>query len=417
MLRSSKYCFFVFGFMAIILLVNGCENDYPDSLWDPNYKTKPDPQISNVEPEQNAFAGIDEITIIGQNFASVMDENQVYFDGILAQILSSSATELIVKAPNVVSDSILVQVSVQGAVLFGEYFPYPLLSALYIVGDFDKNDDAYAIEYNPADSSLYVSLLQDNKGGKNKIVRISPDNERHDYSKSLLDKASGMKFSPDGSIFYANAINVLCRIPPGGENPATAGQIHSILTDAVYDLDLDENSNIFAAGSGSVIYRIKSDDGSNVLTAATYESVNFKAVRVYDGYVYVAGKYSGTDPMIPAQAIWRNQITSADGDLGLNELYYDWATGPYSTSTITTLTFSSDGDAYIGSTGKEVIVILEPDGTIEPLYPGVLLPESYYLTWGDGIFLYANRRSSVPEDKAILMINVLEEGAPYYGRQ
>jgi hypothetical protein len=416
MLKLSKFYFMMIGIIAVILLVYSCENDYPPSLWDPNYSVKPDPQITNVEPEQNAFAGIDEITITGQNFSTVIEENLVNFDGVSAQIISASATELVVKAPNVVSDSILIQVSVRGAVLFGEYFPYPLQSAFYTVGDFDQNDDAYAIEYNPSDSSLYVSLVQDNTGAKNKIVRITPDNERHDYSKTLLDKASAMKFGPDGSLFYANVLNVLCRIPPGGEDPATAGQIFAILPGAIFDLDFDANYNLLCAGSGGAIYRVKSDDGANILTAASYESVNIRALRVYDGYVYVAGKYTGTEPGVPQQAIWRNQITSTDGELGPSEVYYNWAEGMYPSSDIRTITFSSDGDAYIGTSGSEVIVILHPDGTTEPLYPGVLSPQTYYLTWGDGIFLYVNRRSAAAEDRAILMINVLENGAPYYGR-
>jgi hypothetical protein len=416
MLRISKIYLIMFGLLSALLLINACENDYPESIWDPNYKSKPDPQISNVEPEENAFAGIDDITITGLNFSTVIEENLVYFDGVIAPLVSATATELVVKAPNVVSDSILVQVSVQGAVLFAEYFPYPLLSAIEIVGDFDKNDDAFGIEYNPSDSSLYVSLFQDNKGLKNVIVRISPDNERHTYSRTLLDKASAMKFGPDGSIFYANALNVLCRIPPGGEDPATAGQIFAILPDAVYDLDFDALGNILTAGSGGDIYRINSTDGSNT-TAASYESVNIRALRVYDGYVYVAGKYSGTEPTIPAQAIWRNQINPADGELGPSEVYYDWEAGPYSNSDMTALTFSNNGSAYIGTNGLEVIVVLDPDGSSEPLYEGVLNPSTYYLTWSDDIFLYTNRRSFSAEDRAILKINVLEEGAPYYGRQ
>ena len=59
MLRISKNYMLVIGLVAAFLLINGCENDYPESIWDPNYKSKPDPQISNVEPEENAFAGIE----------------------------------------------------------------------------------------------------------------------------------------------------------------------------------------------------------------------------------------------------------------------------------------------------------------------------------------------------------------------
>ena len=417
MSRKTMWSCLISGLFIFTIVFNSCENEYPPSIWDPNYSRNPDPVITTVLPAQDAFAGIDEITISGQNFSSVLEENLVYFDGVLSENISATPEQLVVKAPNLVSDSILIQIAVRGAVEFAEFKPYSLQSAILIVGDFNENDDAYAIEYNPADTSLYVSLIQDNKGGKNKIVRISADNERHDYSKTLLDKASAMRFGPDGSLFYLNALNVLCRVPPGGEDPATAAQIFAILPDAAYDLDLDGDNNIYCAGSGSDIYRIKSDDGGNILTAATYESVNIRAVRVYDGYVYVAGKYSGTDPTVPAQGIWRNEITSADGELGDNEVYYDWADAGYPNSEINTLTFSLDGNAYIGTNGEEVIVVLEPGGTIAPLYPGVLSPRTYYLTWSDDIFLYSNRRGLTAEEREILKINVLEEGAPYYGRQ
>ena len=417
MLKLSKIYLIVVSIIAAFFLINGCENDYPESLWDPNYSRKPDPEITSIQPAQNAFAGIDELTISGSNFSTVIEENLVNFNGVSAELLSATATQLVVKAPNVVSDSILVQVSVRGAVLFGEYFPYQLQAAFTIVGDFDKNDDAYAIEYNPSDTSLYVSLFIDKNGISNIITRISADNERHDYSRTLLDKASAMRFGPDGYLFYVNALGVLCRIPPGGEFPATANQIFAILPGAAFDLDFDSNNNIYCGGSGKAIYRVKSDDGSNITTAATYDLINIRAVRVYDGYLYVVGRYTGDDPQIPAQAIWRNEIISADGELGPNELYYDWTAGPYLESDINTITFSSDGNAYIGTDGSEVIVILEPNGNIEPLYPGVLSRQTYYLTWGEGTFLYANRRGSTPEESAILKINVLKEGAPYYGRQ
>jgi hypothetical protein len=416
MSRKTNWSYLIVGFFIFAVLFNSCENEYPPSIWDPNYSSKPDPVITSIEPVQNAFAGIDEITISGENFSSVMEENLVYFDGVLTENISASPEQLVVKAPNMVSDSILIQIAVRGAISFAEYKPYSLQSAISIVGDFTANDDAYAIEYSPLDTSLYVSLLKDNQGERNKIIRIDANNERHDYSKTLLDKASAMRLGPDGSIFYLNRQNVLCRVPPGGEDPATIAQLFTLLPDGAVDLDLDPDNNIFCAGPAGDIYRVKVDDASNVITAATYESFDIRALRVYDGYVYVAGDYSGDDPAVPTKAIWKNEILSTDGDLGENELVYDWSAGPYANSSITTLTFSAGGAAYIGITGAEVIVILDTDGSVEPLYPGVLEPSTYYLTWSDGIYLYCNRRGSAAEDNAILKINVLEEGAPYYGR-
>ena len=54
------------------LIVASCEDpNYPDSVWDENDTGNATPSISSVEPASGAFAGIDTITITGQNFSAV----------------------------------------------------------------------------------------------------------------------------------------------------------------------------------------------------------------------------------------------------------------------------------------------------------------------------------------------------------
>jgi len=132
---------------------------------------------------------------------------------------------------------------------------------------------------------------------------------------------------------------------------------------------------------------------------------------VFSGYVYVGGKAASGE-----EAVWRNQILPGEA-LGPKEKVFDWSGRISTTAGILSLTFAKDGDMYIGTDGADAILVVHPDGSSEPLYPGVLEPQSYALSWGNGQFLYANRRSDLPEKRRILRIKMRKEGAPYYGRR
>lgn len=376
----------------------GCEKEYP-SIWDPEYESKPTPVITSVEPVDGAFAVIGEVTIKGENFSAVREENHVYFNGIKATNLSAIDTELVVLAPNVAGDSLTINLRVDGAILLAEYYPYKLKLAAIEYGGFGDYDDAYGIACD-TDENLYVSLA-----GK-KIAKITPDGEQHDYATSSFDKASAMKVGPGGYLYYVNILNYMFRVLPGGGTD----ELFAVLPGGIYDLDFGPSGNIYCGGSGNAIYRVKPDGSSEV--AADYAGVGIKAVRVFNGYVYVGGKDDTGQ-----QYIWRNQIISAD-ELGLKEVYFDWSNEIDPVYEVLSITFAADGDMYVGTNAPEVIIIVHPDKTYEPLYPGALEPTSYALCWGNGTYLYVNRRSDDITKKRIIRIDMQDkEGAPYYGRQ
>jgi hypothetical protein len=373
------------------------------SVFDEDPTVKPDPLITGIEPPNSALAGIGQITINGSNFSPRIEENAVFFGLNPATIVSASETQLLVQSPNIPDDSLEVKVSVLGALLFSNIMYYTLDSAVEEIGGFIDFDNAYGIAIDK-DDNIFVSLVG------NKIVKITPDNENEteDYATTTVDKASAMKFGPDGYLYYVNILRFMLRVPPGGG----ADEVFAVLPGNVFDLDFDPFGNIYAGGGGNAIYRVKNDASSTV--AADYASIVIRTVRVYDGYLYVGGRDENTGQHL----IWRNQIISAD-ELGPKELHFDWNNEIGPGAQVLAITFAADGDMYVGTNTPDAIVTIHPDKTHEPLYPGVLEPDSYAFSWGNGEHLYVNRRNdiSTASTKRVLKIFMQKEGAPYYGRQ
>ena len=140
---------------------------------------------------------------------------------------------------------------------------------------------------------------------------------------------------------------------------------------------------------------------------------------MFDGYVFISAEYTGDDSTEVFRGIWRYQILDAAGNLGEGELYFDWSAhagedGP----AVLSMTFSEDGDLYLGMDKDQAITILHPDKTTDFLYPEILKPPSSYLCWGEDKYLYINRHDeSDPDNRRIIRVSLAVRGAPYYGRQ
>jgi hypothetical protein len=58
-------------------------------------------------------------------------------------------------------------------------------------------------------------------------------------------------------------------------------------------------------------------------------------------------------------------------------------------------------------------MVVHPDGSFEPLYPGVIEPTSYAMAWGPGQYLYVNRRNELdPAKKRMIKLFMQKFGAP-----
>lgn len=395
------YLFFTFLFFT------SCENkNYPEDIWDPNSESEPTPTISRVSPADSAYSGVGEITIYGTNFSADSTKNHVFFNSSKADIISASDTAITVNPPALLADSIVIKVSVQGAYLFAEFTPYKLYSAIMNYGNYDPIDDKMWGITIDSDENVYVGKESFPEG---KIDKLTPPNG--DVTSNVLtlalSKPVSIRKGTDGYIYYLDGITpYIVR-----NNISSGGVSYASLPGAAIDLDFDENGNLYCGGNGKEIYRVSSSFA--VSTVAAYDDINIKALRVYNGFLYVAGTYTGQDTTIAIVGVWKNEILSSSGTLGEKELVLDWASTVGSSTNILAITFDEDGIMYIAPDFGDAVTMIKTDGSIEALYPKILSSPIHKLCWGTGEYLYFNYQG---DDKGIYRLSMGKNGAPRYGR-
>ena len=422
----KNYFKIFWALLSLTLILNmSCENKYPDSIFNYDYTTKPTPVITVVEPQTGSFTGIGVITITGNNFSNIPAENHVYFSGNEGTTLTASETELTIKVPAMAiskseGDSVVIKLRVDGAYAYAtfgtlDYYPYKLQKAAlqYVSVDTIAHDLAgLAVD-------LQERVYLFNRLGEGVIRIAHPDSDVYDYgtASSGPSRATGMKIGPGGYLYILKGNSNVLRIPPGGGSAETFVSANS----RINDLDFDQDLNLFAAGDGGAIECIKQD--ASTFTAADYTDYDIDALRVFNGYVYVYAEYGGSSPDSVKAGIWRNPITSANGELGAKELVFDWGehagdSGP----SVLCFTILLDGRIMIGQSDDDALVLLDPvTGQVEPFYSEILEPPFIYMSWGNGTvgnYLNVNRYSGFKSERQILRISLDPslQGAPYYGR-
>ena len=401
--RSMVFALALMGFMAL-----SCEIvEPPVPIWPPDDNLKiTDPVILSVDPAGGALSGIGDIVITGTGFSSSNDSNLVAVGGAQSIVLSSTSTLITISTPVVTGDSLDITVAVIGAELLAVHTAYKMEDAVEPFGGFGEFDDVYGMAVD-LDENLYVSL----NPLERRIVKVAPDGEKSDYGTTPFPKADAMKMGPAGVLYLAARRKPLYSMAAGGGSATVFARIG----ENAHDLDFDANGNIYAGGKNAKLFRVTPD--RVVSEVAQYPAlVEITAIRVFDGYVYIAGIYTGTDTAAIQEGIWRNEIVGADS-IGPTELVHDWRkavgeTGPK----LVAITFAADGSLYIGANRENSIYELLPpyDSTPEPFYAKVLSPPGSVLIWGNGPFLFVNRRADEAEEREILKVNMAREGAPYY---
>jgi hypothetical protein len=203
----------------------------------------------------------------------------------------------------------------------------------------------------------------------------------------------------------ATGRNIIFRIPPAGG--ASAIWLSGGGLGQLSDLDFDANGNIWAAGANGNIYRV-----SPAKVVKSFPLVaTLRAVRVYNNAVYVGG----LDRLDSLEKVWKFPVIGTDS-LDAGQEYFN-LTSVYGTNSygVYAMTFSADGDLYIGTNAAEGIRLVHPGKTSEAYYPGVIKGATVALAWGKGVELFQSR-SSVPGPASAVKLNAQKNGAPYYGR-
>ena len=394
--------------ILLSLIIVSCEDpNYPDSVWDEDDAGNATPSISSVEPASGAFAGIDTITITGQNFSDTESKNLVYFNSMLGTVIDASTTSMEVVTPNLVSDSVQIRVAVEGAFVFADYGNlYSLTAAVLDYGPFDQFTDIYSLDLD-REENLIVSM----DGSPNaEFWIVDTDQDSAVWSGSLA-KGSGMKLGPTGSVYFVNYQRYVYKDEQG--TPKENTEIFKRLNGNATDLDFDSNGNLYAGGTGSTIDVVDiNDDGgltSGVTEAKNLDTLDVISLRVFNNFVYVL-----TTTITSSQAIYKLPILDDSGSLGDLEFVFDWSAYSNSESTALCFTLSETGDIFVGSDSETEPLTYITDGSGSGFYSSILTAPISYMAWGNFQYLYLINRTD--ETKRVQKVDTRMNGADYYGR-
>jgi len=395
-------------FLGFFIFFFSCEEpDAPDSIWDGNDQGGATPIVSGVEPSQGAFAGIDTIMITGQHFSPDVSENLVYFNGMLGNVVSATSSLISVVPPNLVSDSVQINVAVQGAFVFGKYENlYSLKAAVVEYGPFDQFTDIYSLDLDTQEN-LIVSL---NATPDAQFWVVDTDQDSAVWSSSLA-KASGMKMGPTGSIYFVNYQRFLYRDEQGTAKENT--EIFKRLNGNATDLDFDENGNLFLGGTGSTIdlVDIYNDGGltDGVSEAKNLDTLDIISLKVYNNFLYVL-----TTTVTSDQSIYKMPILDDSGALGDLELVFDWSDYTNKEAFALCFALSEAGDILVGSDWASQPLTIIQNGLATGFYSSILTAPIVYMAWGNENYLYVINKTD--ETNRVQKIDTRMAGADYFGR-
>ncbi|HPN39515.1 MAG TPA: IPT/TIG domain-containing protein [Melioribacteraceae bacterium] len=395
------------------MLFTGCENDTTPSLYDPAKPKGSTPEITSLSPAGSALAGVSEITITGNNFSTVKEENIVYFNGSIATVLDAKPTQLVVKAPNLILDDISVKVAVYKVSDFSNTVKYNLKAAVEQVFDFKDFEVPNGLTTDEQ-GNIYMSFtFQGGTGGTKKLTPTGTLTEWAQRGSETFHTALKWR---NGKIYAARRQKVLFEITAGAK-PVTYVSSNTALGN-IYDFDFDPDGNIWSGGdntgNNAGVYRIKSADKS--IKTFAFDG-NIKSIRIFKEnnvnlYVYVAATKDNEEAIFRAKIISADSLTAFEKVFSLTEKYGT----DFPAVSALAVTFALDGDMIIGTNMTDPVVVVHPNGNYETLYPGLLGPNALLFAWGPDNNLYYTREKVGTKAQVVLRVDMQKPGAPYYGR-
>lgn len=380
------------------VLVTGCETTPTDSIWDPDREALPTPTIDTVDPAEYWLAGVDEITITGSNFSSDPDDNLVYFDAQRASVVSASPNELVVRSPNYIAENAVLRVTVIGAREYSNELSYRLDPAVASQAGLGATEEAVAFTYH--EGTLYASTTS---GGIPSGVQALDIEARsaEQYAAPRAWRYTDLAYDDNtGDLYMARGTTpIIYRVPPGGGNDEVwllRGGLGAVAT-----VTVDDAGHIWAAGNNDEIYRVTQ---AQEVTPFPFDA-NVRAMVYANDALYLAAESGDVD------GAWRIPL-SATSEAGTPELLLDL--GSEIGGSARAIEVASDGTVFVGTTAAEGIVQINPDGSWEPLHPGLLSPAIIALSYGEpseryeGNILYA-LQEPVEGDNSILRLESLKQ--------
>ena len=394
---------------TLLALTIGCGEEPPPSLYTDVYTPGPTPVLTSIQPT-SGLAALVEMTLTGQNFIADPAKNIVFFNATPGTILQASTTQLVVRAPLVPGDSVLVRVSAYKSDEFSNSLTVSLEAPVKDFSSF-ASELPWATAVDAA-GNLYVSI-QGSDGSARGIDRIDSTGTRTPFATmpatSPIKRFTGMKVGSGGDLYAVSPANAVWRVPAAG---GVAAPWTAVSGSTLADLDFDPSGNLWTGGTISRrLYRVRPDRNVKPFPL----DMDMRSIRYFSGYLYLGGK-SYPDS---TERVKRVQVISADS-IGPVEEVLDLTASGFAGAFVFAINVDVDGNLYVGTNLTDPILRVPPGGgSAQIFYQGLIKPSTSLLTWGNGTLLYATISTTTGTDVSptkIVSINTLKRGAPYWGR-
>ncbi|MCX7798302.1 MAG: IPT/TIG domain-containing protein [Melioribacter sp.] len=385
--------------IAVKFLI-GCKYDVAEPMWDKEFNGAPIPNITQVIPDR-ASPGVNTITIKGENLE--VNGTTVYFDNIIAEMISVSPTEIVVRRPNLVTEGCYIKVVPNQALVVAKHGPYKIDKVIERYGSFLENLSLSAIAVDK-NENIYVI-----ETASRSIVKVTPNG-----AKSIVGKASraptDAKFGPNGKLYLCgnNRSIDMIDVNTGEVKDWTrlpAGK-------AVKFGDFDQNGYFYTGGTRTDLVIVAPN--LSVDNAGVYSADEILAVRVFNNNVYIASRKSGTQEPVK---IWKHPIISP-GKLGDRVLVFDFSTNSeFSSRLVRNIAFSLDGKMFIATDSQNPILILDlSKNKIDYFYKGIIPPYCKQFHWGMENYLYLiTGDTQAGQEWTVYRVDMGMKSAPYFG--
>jgi len=407
----KSYVKLLISITAALLVISGCEWDGPTAVYNQAQPDYPNASISGIDPE-SAEAGVNYITILGENFADSLTANQVFFDNIQVDIIESTPTSLTVRRPKNSGDSLTINVVAYNSLIVATYESYQVDTVFSTYGNMVENKELEALAVDDT-GTLYV-IQRDPKS----IHKITPDGRRTVIGETVSIPTHAV-IAPNGNLTYFKDKRIRQVDLITGVNDTLV----ELKKNAEFG-DYDENGNLFTGGGRRSDLMIVRPDNSFEETDL-YSSDKILYIRVVDNdgdnYVYILAEIDDPDENTPELGIFRHEIQDANGTLGEREVVFDWAlTDSYVESTPAAFAFSQDGILFVGTDNLNPILMIDlENGTQDIMYKDILTGVIAEMAWGSGNHLYylkdeyEDEEGNSDELFDLMRVDMGKPGVPY----
>jgi len=370
-----------------VWMTTGCEYKVAEPMWKKPYVSPPEPKITSVEPPNEAGPGVNYITIYGTHFPSSKDSVKVYFNSVKAEIVSADTNFITVRRPNLVSDSCVIKVAPDRALVVAKFGPYRIPSVFEPYGGFVENKALTSLTIDKS-GNFYV-IEKDSRN----IYQITPLGEKTTLGITPGAPPFRIRVAPDGNLILLGNANT------ADPSYGTIYKFDVLTKEGTTWLrlsggkkvscgDFDANGILYAGGKKSDLLVIKPD--FTVQPTGLYaqdEILDIKVVERETPCIYLLVK--GTQA--PILAIWKHALGS-DGTIGPKELVLDFAvTGEYATYTPKSIAISGAEKkiVLIGTDAPSPILMYDEERQqVDILYKGIIPSYCQQLAWGSGPEVY-----------------------------